>query len=250
MEILKGYPNVFFRSDDHLYHQFMIKGMVDNTGALIPGARVPRPRFSTVEEMNETVIERHNERVPKGDLVYNLGDMYLKTTLEKAKEAHRRMNGQTFGFKGNHDDLAIKMAKQDVSYASNHFDIDPDYVAQRMVAEKFFVWYRSLEEITLGKPYFDENHMIVLCHYAMQVWHGSHKGSWHLYGHSHGMLPESHTCPNCHFEQPSPALKFDVGVDCWDFYPVSIEEVKAKMATKIPLWEAYRDTLRGSGRVE
>ena len=59
-----------------------------------------------------------------------------------------------------------------------------------------------------------------------------------LYGHSHGMLPEDHT------------RTIDVGVDVWDFYPVSIEEVKAKMVRKLPAWLEYQETLKGLGRVE
>jgi calcineurin-like phosphoesterase family protein len=59
---------------------------------------------------------------------------------------------------------------------------------------------------------------IVLCHYAMRVWNRSHHGSLHLYGHSHGTLPgDSQSC--------------DVGVDCWDFRPVTLDEIKARLAT-------------------
>jgi calcineurin-like phosphoesterase family protein len=171
--------------------------------------------------------------------VYDLGDIFVKSTLEKAREYRRRMNGQFYAIKGNHDQVLDKLAREDGAYEANHFEINPDLVAQRMVAEKLYIWYRALEEITLGKPYFDgDKKTIALCHYSMRVWRNSFHGSWHLYGHSHGMLPENES------------LSFDVGVDCWDFYPVSIEEVKAKMATKIPAWEAYKESLRGSGRVE
>jgi hypothetical protein len=41
-----------------------------------------------------------------------------------------------------------------------------------------------------------------------------------------------------------------VGVDCWDFYPVSIEEIKAKMALKMPAYLEYKESLKDSGRVE
>lgn len=60
---------------------------------------------------------------------------------------------------------------------------------------------------------------IVLCHYAMRSWPRSFHGSYHLYGHSHGRLEET--------RQPR---SMDVGVDCWDFYPVSLETVIAKLS--------------------
>jgi calcineurin-like phosphoesterase family protein len=63
---------------------------------------------------------------------------------------------------------------------------------------------------------------IVLCHRPMQVWDESMHGSWHLYGHVHGMLPEHRTC-----------FKTDVGVDVRGMRPISLEEVKAIMATRV-----------------
>ena len=62
---------------------------------------------------------------------------------------------------------------------------------------------------------------IVLCHYAFRVWNKSHRGAWHLYGHSHGSLPDD---PN--------SLSFDAGVDCHEFTPISYERVKEIMAEK------------------
>ena len=63
---------------------------------------------------------------------------------------------------------------------------------------------------------------IILCHYAMRSWEASHYGSWHLFGHHHGKL------------EPY-GLSFDVGVDSWNFYPVSINQVAEKMATLKPI---------------
>lgn len=57
---------------------------------------------------------------------------------------------------------------------------------------------------------------IVLCHYAMRVWNKSHHGALHLYGHSHGTLP-------------STAQSLDVGVDCWDFQPITLVEIKKRL---------------------
>lgn len=63
---------------------------------------------------------------------------------------------------------------------------------------------------------------ITLCHYPMRSWEQSHYGTWHLFGHHHGTLPPY-------------GLSFDVGVDCWHFYPVSLEDVMVKMATLQPI---------------
>jgi calcineurin-like phosphoesterase family protein len=54
---------------------------------------------------------------------------------------------------------------------------------------------------------------IVLCHYGMRTWPGSRRGAIHLYGHSHGTLPGNHQ-------------SLDVGVDCWDFRPVSLPQIR------------------------
>src|SRR5664279_3833835 len=57
---------------------------------------------------------------------------------------------------------------------------------------------------------------LVLCHYGMRTWPGSRRGALHLYGHSHGTLPGNAQC-------------LDVGVDCWDFRPVTLPEIRAKL---------------------
>jgi len=60
---------------------------------------------------------------------------------------------------------------------------------------------------------------IVLCHYGLRVWKRSHRGALHFYGHSHGSLPGD-------------SQSIDVGVDCWDFRPVSLAEIKVRLATQ------------------
>lgn len=66
-----------------------------------------------------------------------------------------------------------------------------------------------------------EETSIVLCHYALRVWNRSHYGALHLYGHSHGNLEgDTQSC--------------DVGVDCWDYRPVSLDEIRVKLASSKP----------------
>ena len=76
----------------------------------------------------------------------------------------------------------------------------------RKIDESLFASVSDLKEIRI------EGQKIILCHYAMRVWNASHHGSWHFYGHSHGTLPLS-------------GNGVDVGVDCWDYKPITLEEV-------------------------
>jgi calcineurin-like phosphoesterase family protein len=54
---------------------------------------------------------------------------------------------------------------------------------------------------------------LVLCHYAFRTWNGMAKGALNLHGHSHGRL------------KPQPR-QIDVGVDVWDFRPVTLARLR------------------------
>ena len=58
---------------------------------------------------------------------------------------------------------------------------------------------------------------VVMSHYAMRVWPGQHHGAINLFGHSHGNLPATKN-------------SLDVGVDAWGFAPVSIEDIRLRLA--------------------
>jgi calcineurin-like phosphoesterase family protein len=59
---------------------------------------------------------------------------------------------------------------------------------------------------------------LVLCHYPFRTWNGAHRGAVNLHGHSHGRL------------KPLPR-QFDVGVDCRDFSPVSLDQLLSSRST-------------------
>jgi calcineurin-like phosphoesterase family protein len=178
-------PNIFFTSDEHYGHQNIISKFQF------------RP-FSGVEEMTEELISRHNSVVKSGDLVYHLGDMFWRTLpYPKAVEIMDRLNGQHYYIRGNHEELMDK---------------------HPFLREKF-IWVKDLAVIHPPGP--PKHPGIVLCHYAMRVWTRSHTGRYHLYGHSHGGLPENDS------------LSFDVGVDCNNYYPVSLEQVNERMQAKV-----------------
>ena len=59
---------------------------------------------------------------------------------------------------------------------------------------------------------------IWLSHYAHRTWPRLHRGDLHLYGHSHGTLPGD-------------SRSLDVGVDCWGYRPVTLAEIRERMAS-------------------
>jgi calcineurin-like phosphoesterase family protein len=57
---------------------------------------------------------------------------------------------------------------------------------------------------------------LILCHYPLRSWNRMSRGALNLHGHSHGRLA------------PLPR-QVDVGVDLWDFRPITLEEIRAHL---------------------
>jgi calcineurin-like phosphoesterase family protein len=160
---------IWFTADNHFGHKRIIE-------------LANRP-FDSIEQMDEVMIERWNNCIAKGDLVYHLGDFsFADQDLYLS-----RLNGQKRFVKGNHDH-SNRMSKTGWQTINEMLDIRVNDTS------------------------------IVLCHYALRVWSKSGHGSLHFYGHSHNNLPGDSQC--C-----------DVGVDAWNFYPVTLEDIKGRLAT-------------------
>jgi calcineurin-like phosphoesterase family protein len=71
----------------------------------------------------------------------------------------------------------------------------------------------TLVENTDGAIHF------VLCHYPLLSWNRKHHGALHLFGHTHGQL------------EGSPG-SCDIGVDSWDFTPVSVAEIVERIGQR------------------
>lgn len=90
---MSKFVNRFVVSDHHLGHQNSWEKFKLADGS-------PLRPFTSNEEMNETMIERHNAKVKQQDTVYFLGDVVInKRYLELVK----RMNGRKILIRGNHD---------------------------------------------------------------------------------------------------------------------------------------------------
>jgi len=132
--------------------------------------------------MDETLIQKWNSVVGPRDTIYHLGDFAMGR--EDPKVYFDRLNGNKFLLAGSHD-------------IPKTFALSWGWTKD--------VYYLRWQKIRIW-----------LAHHSHRVWPKSHKGAWHLYGHSHGIL--------------SPyGMSFDIGVDSHSFIPWSMEQIKEKM---------------------
>lgn len=136
-------PSIWFTADTHFGHCNILQ-------------YCQRP-FKDHEHMTEGIIERFNEVLRPGDVLWHLGDITHSTLL--FDQCLGRLNTKEIHLiLGNHD--KEKQCRQ---------------------------WrFRSIQDLRVLHL---DGHAVTLSHYAMRVWPHSHRGGFQLYGHSHGMLP-------------------------------------------------------------
>lgn len=175
--------NLFFTSDLHFGHA----NIIEHCG---------RP-FGSVQEMDDALIDNWNNTVHPGDDVWVLGDFTFRN-FQQTQDILSQLEGNKKLILGNHDKVIVENR------------------------DKFLSRSLFQEIADLKMIHGPGKQRIVLCHYAMRVWNQSHRGSWQLYGHSHGNL----------LDDPF-LLSMDVGVDACEYRPISFDEVKAHMETKV-----------------
>jgi calcineurin-like phosphoesterase family protein len=121
--------------------------------------------FSSVEEMNHTIIDNINKYVDQDDTIWFHGDFAFGGHT-KIPDFRRRIYCKNIHIiLGNHDHHLTKYA---------------DYFSSiQHVKQKTFV-------LSNGRKV-----PIFMSHYAHRIWEGSHKGFIHSYGHSHASLEHS-----------------------------------------------------------
>ena len=163
---------IHFTSDTHFGHKNIIK-------------YCNRP-FSSVEEMDSTLINNWNSVVKSDDLVYHLGDF---APFHKNPVIYKnQLNGNIILIKGNHD-------------------------SQEQNLHTIFNIIKDIISIQL----YDSS--IVMCHYPNPRHPDTSKklkilresGSLFLFGHCHGTFK----LQNC----------IDVGVDSHNFFPITLEKI-------------------------
>ena len=156
----------------------------------------PRP-YSTVEEMEEKIIANHNAIVGKDDTVYNLGDFCWKPA--DVPRIVSRLNGKQILITGNHDSCH-PMHKNADKEKQKYLDAGFAEVHHQIELDEFVLNHFPYEQVDFEDNRFDS-------------WRAKNQGKWLICGHVHQSFKIKNNMIN-------------VGVDVWDYKPVSIEKVR------------------------
>lgn len=163
--------------------------------------------FANVSDMDEAIIARWNNVVSPEDDVYVVGDFAFRSKLAPNTYLHR-LKGRKHLINGNHDSKDCR--------ASRLWSSVQDYA-----------------EIN------DAGRRVVLFHYGLRTWNKMRRGAIHLYGHSHGNL-SGFALPDDPDRPGRIAGCIDVGVDCWNFTPITLEMALERIskAPSLPNFDA------------
>lgn len=143
--------------------------------------------FKNNQLMTREIIKRHNSVVTEDDTVYHLGDFAMAgpDRATYVEQLLRRLNGTHILILGNHDRIT-PMALVDVGFQSVHTSLS----------------------IEIGK------YLVVMAH-DPSIWNViADKKVLFLCGHIHNL-----------FKSISEKQIINVGVDVWDFYPISFVQI-------------------------
>lgn len=161
--------NLFFVSCLHLGHdkEFIYK---------------PRG-FTNVQEHNEALVTRWNEKITNNDTVFSIGDTIFGQNADvRLEEYFRRLNFKRLYLSpGNHFAGWHQLYKRELNKGhSSWTDVEIYPLAYTIPGtEKTVYFMPNYYEIYVG------HQAIVLCHYPVLSWNGIGKGVWHLFGHTH-----------------------------------------------------------------
>ena len=185
LKIDTSITKIWFTSDTHFGHQNILKFC-------------ERP-FVSIEEMDNTIIERWNSKVGKDDIVFHLGDFAFATN-KRWQELISLLNGKIYLILGNHD-----ITRWPGTYTMQLFD----RVENQMMLK------------------IDNKYKVYLNHFPFLCYDGTYRNpedcTIQLHGHVHervGGIGKDDQRLQYRFP-----YQYDVGVDNNNFYPISWEEI-------------------------
>lgn len=213
---------IWFTSDTHAYHKNI-------AGPSVSEWKKGYRNFNNEIEMTDTIVETFNKYVKKNDELYHIGDWSFGG-IDNIWKFRKQLNVEVIHLIfGNHDNHIIKNKQigipvEDHKEMCDLITYDPyKYYLngkgfQSSNTKNLFSTTHSDLIIEKEKQTFHLNH------YAKRIWFNSNKGGIHLYGHSHGSMPEY-------------GKSMDVGIDVayrmfGEYRPFSITEILSIMESK------------------
>lgn len=155
--------NIWFTSDSHFGHKNIAGPKISEWSS---GYR----DFGSVHEMNMAIVDGINKYVKEDDILYHLGDWSFGGMHNIIQFRNLIVCKNIHLILGNHDQHIID---KEVKYYDSSFN-----------SIKLFSSVQGVLTLNISKT------KLFLSHYSHRVWLGSHKGVIHLYGHSHGSIPD------------------------------------------------------------
>lgn len=193
--------NIWFTADQHFNHKNIIKYS-------------KRP-FKSVEEMNEGLIEKYNSVVNAEDDVYFLGDLgffnNIDTTKYDLKPIVSRLKGRKFLILGNHDKY------NDYIYTKAGFEVlsgnNKNYTYT-------FMYNHQYRYLLLHSPYL----LMKEIYKDLVDMPDSYNIFWEKYFCAH-LIKHRYLVGHVHTAFKKIGNILNVGVDCFDYKPVNIDEI-------------------------
>ena len=176
---------VYFTSDMHFGHENVI--------------RFCKRPFSSVEEMNSTIIRRWNSKIKPEDTVYVLGDMCF-TQFSAAIPIFKQLNGKKILIQGNHDKYSVSQYEK-LGFTSI------------LLEAKIRIHGKTLRMSHYPyRPTFWQRLKYRFNDLRFMDRRPQDMGEWLLHGHVHEKWKIR-------------GKQINVGVDQWNFFPVSTSEI-------------------------
>lgn len=220
--------DIWFTSDTHYNHKNIVRGTTDWAGDPTKGAAsVQRTRdFNTLEEHNDAIVKNINAVVKPNDTLYVLGDWSFGG-IESIWDFRKRILCENIHFVlGNHDHhIERNRILPNVHMQTKEGSILVDGPIPTLSDNTHSV---TTQELFKSVQHYSRRSIggveMVLLHYSLRTWDRMHRGTIHLYGHSHGTLNSNW------------GKSMDVGIDTHpEFRPYHIDEIRKIMETRVTL---------------
>lgn len=173
--------NIYVIADTHFGH--------DN---IITFEKEYRGHFKNTKEMDEYLVQRWNQMVMPNDVVYHLGDVAFKGSLDIVK----RLNGKKHLIMGNHDNNVLTERFIEVGFSSIH--------GMLKVNRKYFLTHCPMHSVELEM------------YPTMKNIHGHIHSRWVFRNENNLMLDDRY---------------INVGVELTNFEPIPLEMINQYLET-------------------